>query len=282
MNSRPLRLFLSAGLAVVLLASLSGCGAAARRAQAARTVATLQATASARDQAYEATVRELLRQTLEQGRATALEQWKTKCAEAGLTVHRELETFRALEQKRIRNRLRLALDPVLDRLEADVVTARSVQASDREAAAALKLASTVAVAGDEFGGLLAELDERIVAARASLLAEIETRANQPPATLLRPVTDADLDPLLRELRERGAEYRTELASASNAIAEHIVSKLPLSDFFQGLVGDRATAILLPVVQAKIDAWQEKAAVEGDRLINDVVKKISAKASLASS
>jgi ribosome-binding protein aMBF1 (putative translation factor) len=249
--------------ALVLFAGLtaftaSGCVSAATRMKAGEVASSLETTAAARDQKYEALLRDFVRRLHEARREQALATLSAQKSALQVRVYREFEAERLKLDEEIASQLSTKLNPITSRLLAELTQERQLNAAgkgsrEKEQALALQLSATLAETQRRALELSAEASQRLATHRDRLLREI---ADFPtPAPLATPLSESELNTLFSELSQRGAAYRGELSASREALHRYIAASSPEAParlFLTGFLGDNLGEKLTAALAGKID------------------------------
>ena len=254
MNNPSLGRNLLASLAVLLAASvLSGCMSAKARLAAAKAVDDLRVQMTAQDDAQQKAVEAMVRQVLENQRATLRTRVALKKQELKLQVYERCEAQLNDQQRKLSDEINKALDPVERRLkgEIDVEAARGAAGEDKANTLRLQLASTLAFVQREASKNEMELAQRLVEERTKLLQQVDEAFKSVPVNIDAPVSDAELDAILAGYRAHQEEFRTGVQKASEALTDYVTAPEAWKLVLKGLLPSGLFAKLEPKLTEKL-------------------------------
>jgi hypothetical protein len=226
--------------------------------KAGEVATALETTAAARDQKYEALLRDFVRRLYESRREQALAAFAAQKSALQVRVYREFEAERLKLDEDIASQLSIKLNPITSRLLAELNQERQLNAAgkgsrEKEQALALQLSATLAETQRRALELSNEASQRLATHRERLLREI---ADHPvPGPLNTPLSESDLNALFGELGQRGSAYRSELSAAREALHRYIAASSPEAParlFLTGFLGENLGEKLSTALAGKLD------------------------------
>ncbi|MFA6561276.1 MAG: hypothetical protein WCV00_05155 [Verrucomicrobiia bacterium] len=248
-----------------LLGMTEGCVPAKVRLAAVRDVTTLQSELEKEQQANVQVAESLIREVLAQQRSALRSQWRERRLELITEAHVKFAAKLDEQRARLVSDLGKALDPVLGKLkmELEAERAKGATGTERANALALQLSSTLAVAQRETAKAEEEIQKKGNTLRDEHIAAINDRFAKPPPEIEGGPTDAELEAVMKPIREHSDQLKQVFKTNLDSLATYIQTDAPFKLFFQGFLGENLYKLVQPTLTSTMDGLQSKLTAKAD-------------------
>ena len=217
----------------------------------------------------------LVREALSHQRQALAYQWQLEESKMILSTHIRFDQQFDKVQNDISARLNDAVRPIEKRLKDQIAGQQAIKSPEGTTAAdslRLQLASTLAVFQREGAKLELEAKQRLDQAKAKLLADIAQDFASPPDPVGKPVTDDDVNAILKDYDANTEKLRADVKNATESLRDYVALDEPWKYVLKGVVGQGPSAFL----SSRIDQFAAKGREAISSKAKDLAMKISSK------